>query len=74
MRLGPSLQVASVLLQLAGPVAQGASYSSVRHIFGETALPCTDDSDCVALGHKFGCFLYRWVQTLMVAIPPLQGV
>ena len=28
--------------------------------FGDTALPCTDDSDCISLGWKYGCFLYRW--------------
>ena len=27
--------------------------------FGDTALPCTDDSDCISLGWKYGCFLYR---------------
>ena len=26
---------------------------------GDTDLSCTDDSDCIPLGHKFGCFLYR---------------
>ena len=29
------------------------------HQFGDTALPCTDDSDCITLGWKYGCFLYR---------------
>ena len=34
------------------------------HQFGDTALPCTDDSDCITLGWKYGCFLYRWVATI----------
>ena len=34
------------------------------HQFGDTALPCTDDSDCITLGWKYGCFLYRWLATI----------
>ena len=39
----------------------GAEFASPLHEFGDLALPCTDDSDCTPLGHKFGCFLYRCV-------------
>ena len=33
--------------------------TSLDKLPGETDLSCTDDSDCIPLGHKFGCFLYR---------------
>ena len=41
------------------PWVGGAVFRSPTHEFGQTALSCTDDSDCIALGHKYGCFLYR---------------
>ena len=33
---------------------------SFNQLPGESNLSCTDDSDCIPLGHKFGCFLYRF--------------
>ena len=35
-------------------------FTKLLRQFGDTALPCTDDSDCITLGWKYGCFLYRW--------------
>ena len=45
---------------LASPPSSSFSEIHVTlHQFGDTALPCTDDSDCITLGWKYGCFLYR---------------
>ena len=48
-----------LLLSTCLMLPRGVEYVSPLHEYGETALSCTDDSDCVPLGHKFGCFLYR---------------
>ena len=37
----------------------GCLVVSFNQLSGDTDISCTDDSDCIPLGHKFGCFLYR---------------
>ena len=37
----------------------GCLIVSFNQLPGDTDISCTDDSDCIPLGHKFGCFLYR---------------
>ena len=53
MRMGMGMPSVLLVLHLSNLVA------SIKQLPGDTELSCTDDSDCIPLGHKFGCFLYR---------------
>jgi len=50
----------------------GIKFVSPLHQFGDTALPCTDDSDCITLGWKYGCFLYRCLNYIDSPLPRCQ--
>ena len=53
MRMRMGMPSVLLVLHLSNLVA------SIKQLPGDTELSCTDDSDCIPLGHKFGCFLYR---------------
>ena len=53
MRMRMEMPSVLLVLHLSNLVA------SIKQLPGDTELSCTDDSDCIPLGHKFGCFLYR---------------
>ena len=53
MRMGMGMPSVLLVLHLSNLVA------SIKQLPGDTEVSCTDDSDCIPLGHKFGCFLYR---------------
>ena len=59
---GTFILLAPTLLAVpqAGQLGKNGS-AGFTSLNGDLALPCTDDSDCTPLGHKFGCFLYRCV-------------
>ena len=62
MRMGMGMPSVLLVLHLSNLVA------SIKQLPGDTELSCTDDSDCIPLGHKFGCFLYRWGSMVVVFV------